>query len=116
MTATPITFLQGERGLPYCCVIQTVGKVQPGTRNDKTTVRCKAQVMAIAKAIKALPEAPRRSILVALVGAEEQGLLGSQYYAANPTFPPGTIAANLNYDGSHVWGHPHDETFVRQWN
>jgi len=71
-----------------------------------------AQVMAIAKALKALPEAPRRSILVALVGAEEQGLLGSKYYAAHPTFAPGRIAANLNYDGGNIWGHTHDVTFV----
>ena len=71
-----------------------------------------AQVMAIAKAIKSLPEAPRRSVLIALVGAEEQGLLGSKYYADNPTFPPGKIAANLNYDGGNIWGHTHDVTFV----
>jgi len=71
-----------------------------------------AQVMAIAKAIKALPEAPRRSILINLVGAEEQGLLGSLFYAENPTFPPGKIAANLNYDGGNIWGHTHDVTFV----
>jgi Zn-dependent M28 family amino/carboxypeptidase len=71
-----------------------------------------AQVMAIAKAIKALPEAPRRSILINLVGAEEQGLLGSEFYASNPTFPPGKIAANLNYDGGNIWGHTHDVTFV----
>ena len=71
-----------------------------------------AQVMAIAKAIKALPEAPRRSVLVALVGAEEQGLLGSEYYAANPTFSPGKIAANLNYDGGNIWGDTHDVTFI----
>lgn len=71
-----------------------------------------AQVMAIAKAIKALPEAPRRSVLINLVGAEEQGLLGSEYYAANPTFAPGRIAANLNYDGGNIWGHTHDVTFV----
>jgi Zn-dependent M28 family amino/carboxypeptidase len=71
-----------------------------------------AQVMAIAKAIKALPEAPRRSVLVALVGAEEQGLLGSEYYAANPTFAPGKIAANINYDGGNVWGHTHDVTYI----
>ena len=71
-----------------------------------------AQVMAIARAIKALPEAPRRSILINLVGAEEQGLLGSEYYAANPTFAPGKIAANLNYDGGNIWGHTHDVTFV----
>ena len=71
-----------------------------------------AQVMAIARAIKALPEAPRRSVLVALVGAEEQGLLGSKYYAENPTFPPGRIAANLNYDGGNIWGHTHDVTYI----
>ena len=71
-----------------------------------------AQVMAIARAIMALPEAPRRSILVALVGAEEQGLLGSQYYAENPTFLPGKIAANLNYDGGNIWGHTHDVTYI----
>lgn len=71
-----------------------------------------AQVLAIIKAITALPEAPRRSMLVALVGAEEQGLLGSKYYAAHPTFSPGKIAANLNYDGGNIWGHTHDVTFV----
>jgi len=71
-----------------------------------------AQVIAIIKAMSVLPEAPRRSMLVALVGAEEQGLLGSKYYAAHPTFSPGKIAANLNYDGGNIWGHTHDVTFV----
>ena len=71
-----------------------------------------AQTMAIAKALKALPEAPRRSILIALVGAEEQGLLGSKYFADNPTFAPGKIAANINYDGGNIWGDTHDVTFV----
>ncbi len=80
-----------------------------GAMDNSTGV---AQVMAIAKAIKALPEAPRRSVLIALVGAEEQGLLGSEYYAANPTFAPGKIAANINYDGGNIWGHTHDVTYV----
>ncbi len=71
-----------------------------------------ALVMGIAKAMTSLPEAPRRSVLIALVGAEEQGLLGSKYYASNPTFPAGKIAANINYDGGNVWGHSHDVTFV----
>jgi len=71
-----------------------------------------AQVLAIARAINSLPTAPRRSILVALVGAEEQGLLGSKYYAENPTFPAGRIAANINYDGGNIWGHTHDVTFI----
>ena len=71
-----------------------------------------AQILAIAKALKALPEAPRRSSLFLLVAAEEQGLLGSKFYASNPTFPPGKIAANLNYDGGNIWGHTHDTTFI----
>lgn len=69
-------------------------------------------VMAIAQAFKSMPEAPRRSILIALVGAEEQGLLGSKFYAEQPTFSPGKIAANLNFDGGNIWGNTHDVTFV----
>jgi Zn-dependent M28 family amino/carboxypeptidase len=71
-----------------------------------------ALTMGIGKAMMALPEAPRRSVLIAMVGAEEQGLLGSLYYAQNPTFPAGKIAANINYDGGNVWGHSHDVTYV----
>ena len=71
-----------------------------------------AQILAIARALQALPEPPRRSVLINHVGAEEQGLLGSEYYAANPTFAPGKIAANLNYDGGNIWGHTHDTTFI----
>lgn len=71
-----------------------------------------ALVMGIAKALMALPEAPRRSVLIALVGAEEQGLLGSKWYARNPTFPAGKIAANMNYDTVNIWGDTHDVTYI----
>jgi len=71
-----------------------------------------SQIMAMARAFKALPTAPRRSILIALVAAEEQGLLGSEWYARNPTFAPGKIAANLNYDAGNIWGQTHDVTYV----
>ena len=71
-----------------------------------------AQVIAMARAFKALPKAPRRTIMICLVGAEEQGLLGSQWFAANPTFRPGKIAANLNYDGGNIWGITHDLTYI----
>jgi Zn-dependent M28 family amino/carboxypeptidase len=80
-----------------------------GAKDNATGV---AITLAIAKAIKALPTAPRRSVLIALVGAEEQGLLGSEYYAANPTFAPGKIAANINYDNPNVLGESHDISFV----
>lgn len=69
-------------------------------------------VMSIAQGFKALPKAPRRSVLIALVGGEEQGLLGSRYYAEHPTFPSGKIAVNINYDGGNIWGLTHDITFV----
>ncbi len=80
-----------------------------GARDNASGV---SVVLAIARALKALPEAPRRSSLFALVGAEEQGLLGSLYYANNPTFAPGQIAANINYDNPNILGDTHDVTFV----
>jgi Zn-dependent M28 family amino/carboxypeptidase len=71
-----------------------------------------AQLLAMAKAFAALPERPRRSILFAFVAGEEQGLLGSAYYASHPTFPPGRIAANINYDGGSFYGRTRDLTFI----
>ncbi|MGH8262851.1 MAG: M28 family peptidase, partial [Steroidobacteraceae bacterium] len=44
-----------------------------------------AQVLAVARAMAALPERPRRTTLILFVGMEEQGLLGSEYYAKHPT-------------------------------
>lgn len=80
-----------------------------GARDNASGV---AAVMAIARALAALPEAPRRASLIAFVGAEEQGLLGSLYFANNPTFAPGRIAANINYDNPNILGDTHDVTFV----
>jgi Zn-dependent M28 family amino/carboxypeptidase len=80
-----------------------------GARDNASGV---AQVLAVAGAFKALPEPPRRSILFALVAAEEQGLLGSEHYALAPTFPPGKIAANVNLDAGNIWGSTRDVTFI----
>jgi Zn-dependent M28 family amino/carboxypeptidase len=71
-----------------------------------------AQLLAIARAYAALPERPRRSVLILFVAAEEQGLLGSQYYAEHPTFAPGKIAVNINYDGGNVLGRTTDITYI----
>ena len=71
-----------------------------------------AQLVAIARAFAALPERPRRSILIAFVAAEEQGLLGSRWYAEHPTFPPGRIAANVNVDSANIYGRTSDVAFV----
>jgi Zn-dependent M28 family amino/carboxypeptidase len=44
------------------------------------------------------PEQLRRSILFAVVTAEEKGLLGSKYFAAHPTVPPKSMIADINID------------------
>jgi Zn-dependent M28 family amino/carboxypeptidase len=71
-----------------------------------------AVILGVAKAIAALPEAPRRTTVINFVGGEEQGLLGSLYYARNPTYPPGRIAANINVDGASIWGPARDLTYI----
>jgi Zn-dependent M28 family amino/carboxypeptidase len=71
-----------------------------------------AQVLGIARAFAALPEKPRRSVLMLFVAGEEQGLLGSKYYASHPTFPAGKIAANINYDGGNWRGATRDLTAI----
>jgi Zn-dependent M28 family amino/carboxypeptidase len=54
-------------------------------------------VMEIARAFAEGP-APDRSVGFLLVTAEEKGLLGSEYYAANPLYPLETTVAVLNLD------------------
>jgi Zn-dependent M28 family amino/carboxypeptidase len=71
-----------------------------------------AQVLAIARAITALPKRPRRTIMVVFVAAEEQGLLGSLYFALHPTVPAGKIAANINYDSGDIFGATRDVSLV----
>src|SRR5262249_23051779 len=71
-----------------------------------------SEILAIARAMTALPQKPRRSILFLFVAAEEQGLIGSDYYAQHPTFAPGKIAANLNFDSANIWGRTKDLTFI----
>ncbi len=41
---------------------------------------------------------PKRSILIVMVTAEEMGLVGSFYFASNPTVPKSAIVANVNTD------------------
>ena len=71
-----------------------------------------AMVLAIGRAFAALPERPRRSIMLLFVAAEEQGLIGSLYYAQHPTVPAGRIAANINYDSGNIWGETRDITYI----
>ncbi len=67
-----------------------------------------AAMLTVARAIAALPKAPKRSILFLAVAAEEQGLLGSQYFIEHPTVPVGKMAIDINIDGLNVWGRTRD--------
>ena len=74
--------------------------------------RAARSVLAIARAMAALPERPQRSVLMLFVAGEEQGLLGSKYYSLHPTFAAGRIAANINYDGGNYRGRTRDLTQI----
>ena len=63
-----------------------------------------AGMIELARALASQPEKPRRSVLFVAVTAEEQGLLGSAYYAAHPIAPLSKTAANVNFDAINVWG------------
>ncbi|MBZ5582291.1 MAG: M28 family peptidase [Acidobacteriia bacterium] len=63
-----------------------------------------AILLELARAWAALPQKPRRSALFLAVTAEEDGLRGSEYYAAHPLYPPDHTAIDLNYDAIYPWG------------
>ena len=44
--------------------------------------------------------------------AEEQGLLGSQYYSVTPLYPLDKTVANINIDGINQWGRTKDITVI----
>ncbi len=58
-----------------------------------------AALLEIARAFKNLKEKPERTVLFLSVTAEEQGLLGSAYYATHPIYLLNKTVANINMDG-----------------
>jgi Zn-dependent M28 family amino/carboxypeptidase len=71
-----------------------------------------AMVLEIGRQLAKLKPQPKRSILFLMVTAEEQGLLGSQYYAEFPLYPLQKTLANINIDGINQWGRTKDLTLV----
>jgi Zn-dependent M28 family amino/carboxypeptidase len=71
-----------------------------------------AGLLEIARAFTKLSTPPKRSILFVSVTAEEQGLLGSQYYSVTPVYPLAKTAANINMDGLNVYGRTKDITLI----
>jgi Zn-dependent M28 family amino/carboxypeptidase len=70
-----------------------------------------ASLLQIARAFKSLPEKPERTVVFLWVTAEEQGLLGSAYYAQHPIYPLATTVANLNIDVINTYGPTKDITY-----
>jgi hypothetical protein len=69
-------------------------RIYNGAMDDASGV---ASVLDVAKTLSA-GSRPKRSILFLAFTAEEEGLLGSRYFAGHPTVPPGSIKAALNLD------------------
>lgn len=67
-----------------------------------------ASLFELASAFKKLPKAPNRTILFISYTAEEQGLLGSEYYAKHPSFPLDKTVANINMDMMGIAGKTKD--------
>jgi len=71
-----------------------------------------ALMMEIARAGTKDPMKPKRSMVFMAVTGEEQGLLGSDYYAENPVFPLNKTVANINIDEANVFGRNNDRIQV----
>jgi Zn-dependent M28 family amino/carboxypeptidase len=66
-----------------------------------------AQLIELARAFTELPadQRPKRTVIFLAVTAEEKGLLGSRYYASqDPLYPLVKTLANINIDGSNMFG------------
>ncbi|MDR6941971.1 M28 family metallopeptidase [Mucilaginibacter pocheonensis] len=67
-----------------------------------------AAIISVAKAFQQAKEKPQRSIVFLAVTAEEQGLLGSEYYATHPIYPLDKTIADLNMDALGNYGETKD--------
>ncbi len=71
-----------------------------------------AMVLEIARAFTQVQPKPKRSVLFLMVTAEEQGLLGSGYYAEFPVYPLAKTVAVINVDTVNSWGRTKDLTVI----
>lgn len=78
-----------------CRSVPGGGRVCNGALDNATGV---AAVLALGNALRRLPEPPRRSVVLALWDAEEDGLVGSEYYVRNPVVPLERTVAYVNFD------------------
>ena len=71
-----------------------------------------ATMLEIARKLKTIQPAPKRTILFLSVTAEEQGLLGSEYYGNFPLYPLQKTLGVINMDGINQWGRTSDLVVV----
>jgi Zn-dependent M28 family amino/carboxypeptidase len=71
-----------------------------------------AALIEVGRAFMKISPPPKRSILLIAVTAEEQGLLGSQYYAVTPVYPLAKTVAEINMDELNVTGATRDLTLI----
>lgn len=71
-----------------------------------------AALMEIATAFAQLKKKPARSIVFLVVTAEEQGLLGSEYYCSHPVYPLDKTVADINMDVLQPFGRTKDVIVV----
>src|SRR5262249_36845557 len=71
------------------------GAICPGATDNAAGV---GAVLGIGRALRKLSQAPRRSVVLALWDAEEDGLLGSLYYVQHPLVPLEKTVAYVNFD------------------
>ncbi len=83
-------------------------RVRPGANDDALGV---AGLLELARVLKAAPRL-ERSVVFAAWTAEESGLLGSEFYAANPIYPLETTVANLTLDILQTAGPARDVILV----
>lgn len=80
-------------------------QIYNGARDNATGT---AALIEVAEAFSKLPQLLDRSVTFLSVTAEEQGLLGSKFYAANPIIPAAKTVANINMDALNVNGKSKD--------
>ncbi|MCR9130992.1 MAG: M20/M25/M40 family metallo-hydrolase [bacterium] len=69
-------------------------------------------LLEMMRAFKSQQENLKRSVIGLIVSAEEVGLLGSKFWAENPTVNPAQISANINLDGMNVYGYTNDVVLI----
>lgn len=71
-------------------------EIMPGANDNASAV---SVILGVAEALMKSPIKPKRSVMFLCFGAEEQGVVGSQYYLENPVFSLEKTKAFINMDG-----------------